>query len=153
MFIIVADPILYADDTLILTRGNAASVRELKSILDDLSLATGLSINTFLMADALGLCRGVFSPTSILFDCLRHFSLSNTPDMQSLSFHAGRPFSRDTYNAVHQDGPTDPDVVRFWATKLPTKIRFFGWLLHHGRLNTLSESALPQHLQTGGIKL
>jgi len=35
----------YADDTLIITKGDAASMRALKSILDDFSAATGLTIN------------------------------------------------------------------------------------------------------------
>jgi hypothetical protein len=30
----------------------------------------------------------------------------------------------------------DPDGQRVWKTKLPTKVKFFGWLLHHGRLNS-----------------
>jgi len=39
-------PVLqYADDTLILTRGDVSSMQVLKQILDDFSLATGLSIN------------------------------------------------------------------------------------------------------------
>ena len=39
-------PVLqYADDTLIITKGDAASMRALKSILDDFSAATGLTIN------------------------------------------------------------------------------------------------------------
>lgn len=39
-------PVLqYADDTLILIKGNVSSVRLFRSILDDFSLATGLSIN------------------------------------------------------------------------------------------------------------
>ena len=28
------------------------------------------------------------------------------------------------------------DVPRLWSVRLPTKIKFFGWLLHHGCLNT-----------------
>ena len=35
----------YADDTLILTRGDVASLQALKNILDDFSMATGLTIN------------------------------------------------------------------------------------------------------------
>ena len=39
-------PVLqYADDTLILTRGDVSSMHVLKNILDDFSLATGLTIN------------------------------------------------------------------------------------------------------------
>ena len=35
----------HADDTLILTRGDVASLQALKNILDDFSMATGLTIN------------------------------------------------------------------------------------------------------------
>jgi hypothetical protein len=42
----LACPVLqYADDTLIITRGNPASIAILKTILDDFSLAIGLQIN------------------------------------------------------------------------------------------------------------
>ena len=41
-------PVLqYADDTLILTRGDIASMHVLKNILEDFSLATGLTINYY----------------------------------------------------------------------------------------------------------
>jgi hypothetical protein len=29
-----------------------------------------------------------------------------------------------------------PDLGRVWRCKLPTKVKFFGWLLLHSRLNT-----------------
>uniref|UniRef100_K3ZMQ4 Reverse transcriptase zinc-binding domain-containing protein n=1 Tax=Setaria italica TaxID=4555 RepID=K3ZMQ4_SETIT len=37
----------------------------------------------------------------------------------------------------------NPDAHRLWQTKLPTKIIFSGWLLHHGRLN--SRASLYHH--------
>ena len=35
-----------------------------------------------------------------------------------------------------QEGTPAADVMKIWSTKLPTKIKFFGWLLSRGRLNT-----------------
>lgn len=42
------------------------------------------------------------------------------------------------YRALRMDEPRDPDALRIWETKLPTKVKFFGWLLHHERLNSRS---------------
>ncbi|CAN6320028.1 unnamed protein product [Urochloa humidicola] len=37
---------------------------------------------------------------------------------------------------MHATDEEDPDALRFWNVKLPAKVKFFGWLLHHQRLNT-----------------
>jgi hypothetical protein len=52
----------------------------------------------------------------ILCDCLDLVSLSNTPDMHSLM---GSVFTLQTHEQE------DPDALRMWNTKLPTKIKFF----------------------------
>ena len=40
------------------------------------------------------------------------------------------------YNLLHHSNMPNPDVMLIWSTKLPTKVKFFAWLLCHGRLNT-----------------
>ena len=35
-----------------------------------------------------------------------------------------------------QEGAPAVDVLKIWSTKLPTKVKFFAWLLSRGRLNT-----------------
>ena len=41
-----------------------------------------------------------------------------------------------TYLASHANDELNPDAACLWATKLPSKVKFLGWLLYHGRLNT-----------------
>lgn len=36
---------------------------------------------------------------------------------------------------LHANGAHDPDAARVWATRIPTKVKFFGWLLLKERLN------------------
>ena len=43
--------------------------------------------------------------------------------------------SRGAYHLLH-DSLIPSDVVRIWSTRLPAKVKFFAWLLYHGRLNT-----------------
>ena len=72
----------------------------------------------------------------VLQDCLQHISLDDRPDARLLD-SPGRPTfsSRDAYRAI-QGEALEQDAMRIWATWLPTKVKFFSWLLVRGRLNT-----------------
>lgn len=75
----------------------------------------------------------------ILLDCLLQVSLSDTPDSRVLNHSSSRSFhTKDMYQALRDGGQMDPDALRIWESNLPTKIKFFGWLLHHERLNCRS---------------
>jgi hypothetical protein len=39
------------------------------------------------------------------------------------------------YISLHSADRDAPDAARIWGTRVPTKIKFFGWLLHFGRLS------------------
>ena len=85
------------------------------------------------------LTRAAAEEKTLLFDCLQHFSPTEEPDVRSLSLLPRAVFSSSSaYHVSHLNDPPDPDAYRCWNTKLPSKVRFFGWLLHHGRLNTRS---------------
>lgn len=67
---------------------------------------------------------------------LDQVTLYERPDVHALATAAHEPFSsRGAYQALHV-ATGGSDIVRIWGIRLPTKIKFFGWLLHHGRLNT-----------------
>ena len=73
----------------------------------------------------------------LLQNCLQHLTLKDEPDSRFLTLWPSECFnSSSAYRATHTDDAPDPDAIRFWDTKLPSKIRFFGWLLHCDRLNT-----------------
>ena len=92
------------------------------------------------------LTRAAAEEKTLLFDCLQHFSPTEEPDVRSLSLLPRAVFSSSSaYHVSHLNDPPNPDAYRCWNTKLPSKVRFFGWLLHHGRLNTRSNL-----LHTGG---
>jgi hypothetical protein len=38
--------------------------------------------------------------------------------------------------SLHSADRDAPDVAHIWGTRVPTKIKFFGWLLHFGPLST-----------------
>ena len=71
-----------------------------------------------------------------LEDSLSHVDLQDVPDSRLLALVAHEPFTtRGAYHVLHATSQSS-DVPRLWSVRLPTKIKFFGWLLHHGRLNT-----------------
>lgn len=73
----------------------------------------------------------------IFQDCVRQVTLTDSSVTRLLATHPPKPFtSRNILDALQQGHIQDPDAARVWRTKLPTKIKFFSWLLHHGRLNT-----------------
>lgn len=53
---------------------------------------------------------------------------------------AGTPSSafstRLAYKALPASDQKSPDAGKVWQMKLPTKVKFLGWLLLHGRLST-----------------
>ena len=72
----------------------------------------------------------------VLQDCLQHISLDDRPDARLLDSPCRPTFSsRDAYRAI-QGEALEQDAMRIWATWLPTKVKFFSWLLVRGRLNT-----------------
>jgi hypothetical protein len=72
-----------------------------------------------------------------LQECLQAAPLSDAPDTRLWASPSDRAFSsRNAYLALQGDTPDDSDASRLWHSKLPSKIKFFGWLLHRGRLNT-----------------
>ncbi|KAF8662298.1 hypothetical protein HU200_056505 [Digitaria exilis] len=74
----------------------------------------------------------------IFQDCLQHVALSDEPDLRIVGNSTTAPKASDFYRALQVDGVQDLDVLRFWNTKLPSKLKFFGWFLHHDRLCTRS---------------
>ena len=77
------------------------------------------------------------SRAEILADCIANVCLNEAPDLRSLASLRDEPFSsRGAYDLLHHSNMPNPDVMLIWSTKLPTKVKFFAWLLCHGRLNT-----------------
>ena len=77
------------------------------------------------------------SRAEILADCIANVCLNEAPDLRSLASLHDEPFSsRGAYDLLHHSNMPNPDVMLIWSTKLPTKVKFFAWLLCHGRLNT-----------------
>ena len=63
-------------------------------------------------------------------------SLQDRMDARVLAVDGHVPFStRRAYHVIHTHA-TISDIARVWDAHLPTKVKFFAWLLHHGRLNT-----------------
>ena len=80
--------------------------------------------------------RAATEELMILSVCLAHVSLQNKPDARTLLTTKREPFTSSGAYSALQGLTLSSDVSRIWATKLPTKIKFFAWLLFHGRLNT-----------------
>jgi hypothetical protein len=92
------------------------------------------------------LTRAANEKFQMLSDYLTHIALQGGPDARLLATSKREPFtSSGAYQALQGSAPAS-DVTRVWAIKLPTKIKFFAWLLYHGRLNTCA------HLYHGHIK-
>ena len=67
---------------------------------------------------------------------LSQVTLRDRPDTRFLDVQGLVPFStRNAYHVLHTPA-TVSDIARVWDARLPTKVKFFAWLLHHGRLNT-----------------
>ena len=72
----------------------------------------------------------------VIDGCLSQLILPGGRDVRWLADATPQPFTtRGAYHILHGSDQTS-DVVRIWDTQLPTKVKFFAWLLHHGRLNT-----------------
>lgn len=72
----------------------------------------------------------------LLQDCLLHITLTDMPDVRVIGSSATEKLcTRDMYHALRNDTKQDPDALRLWSTSVPSKVKFFSWLLHHDRLN------------------
>ena len=84
------------------------------------------------------LTNAASSEAAILLSCLEQVQLAGYPDSRFLHSSDQEPFSsRGAYRSMHGEAlPSDATLL--WTTRLPTKIKFFAWLLSRGRLNTRS---------------
>ena len=74
---------------------------------------------------------------NILQNCVQVSPLSDRTDQRFLDDLAHSPFTtQGAYRSLHINDERHPDAARIWATRLPGKVKFFGWLLLLGRLNT-----------------
>ena len=74
---------------------------------------------------------------NILQNCVQVSPLSDRTDQRFLDDLAHSPFTtQGAYRSPHINDERHPDAARIWATRLPSKVKFFGWLLLLGRLNT-----------------
>ena len=81
------------------------------------------------------LTRAARDELRVLADYLAPIPFQNKPDTHMLAASKKQYTSSGVYQALLGSYPPT-DASRIWATKLPTKIKFFAWLLFHGRLNT-----------------
>jgi len=73
----------------------------------------------------------------LLQSCIPFSHLTDRADHRYLDLSQRTPFSsRGAYHSLHAEDEQNPDAARIWATKLPSKVKFFGWLLLLGRLNS-----------------
>ena len=83
----------------------------------------------------------------ILTDCIAEVTITGSADRRLMIHPVNAPFtSSGAYSILHSDDANEPDAMRIWNTKLPIKVKFFGWLLFYGRLNTRA------HLHYRGIR-
>ena len=83
------------------------------------------------------LSQGASSERRMVSDCISNIQLSNDPDTRVLASMKAKPFSTSgAYRLLQQDTEQQTDIMLLWSTRLPTKVKFFAWLLSHGRLNT-----------------
>ncbi|RLN09471.1 putative ribonuclease H protein [Panicum miliaceum] len=83
------------------------------------------------------LTRSAAAERQVVIDCLANVHLTEEPDSHMLADLKRSPFtSSGAYRLLRQNGEPATDVASLWSLRLPTKVKFFGWLLHHGRLNT-----------------
>ena len=83
------------------------------------------------------LSQGASSERRMVSDCISNIQLSNDPDTRVLASMKAEPFSTSgAYRLLQQDTEQQTDIMLLWSTRLPTKVKFFAWLLSHGRLNT-----------------
>lgn len=72
----------------------------------------------------------------IVQDCLNAVTLTDEPDQRMMFDRPATAFSsKKVTHTLQCHLQEDPDAARIWKSRLPKKVRFFAWLLHHGRLN------------------
>lgn len=63
--------------------------------------------------------------------------LGSDPDERYLAGAGAVPYKSATaYSMLRRVGSPDANVAVIWATRVPTKIKFFAWLLCNGRINS-----------------
>lgn len=63
--------------------------------------------------------------------------LTNSPDLRRLNTPSLPPFSsRGAYHILHSDDVELLGPKLIWRSKLPNKVKFFGWLVHFDRMNS-----------------
>ena len=83
------------------------------------------------------LTRSAAAEQQVLSDCLAHVHLTDELDTHLLASLRPEPFtSGGAYKLLSPEGPHHLDAMAIWHVRLPTKLKFFAWLLCHGRLNT-----------------
>jgi len=101
-----------------------------------------LTVAGFCSSDLVTLFRPRLSAAAdaerrMLLDCLASFQLQGSHESRRLAMAPGEVFtSSGAYRALHPPGVLPTDSTFIWNIRLPNKVKFFGWLLHHGRLNT-----------------
>jgi hypothetical protein len=78
-----------------------------------------------------------------LSNLLQDVTLSEAQDTRSLL--DGSPFSTKGAYLHLQSQLEDPDVSPIWKSRVPRKVKVFGWLLHLNRLNTRA-NLLHKHI-------
>lgn len=74
---------------------------------------------------------------NVVANRLLQITLTDAHDARASLHNPSKPFAtRDVPRALQLGHQEDPDAMRVWNTNLPSKVCFFAWLLHHGRLNT-----------------
>jgi hypothetical protein len=83
------------------------------------------------------LTRATSEEFHILRDCLQLLLVRQQEDQRYMTSTDGSAFSsRLAYIGLHASDIPLPETARIWSSRVPTKVKFFGWLLHFGRLST-----------------
>ncbi|KAF8664642.1 hypothetical protein HU200_054351 [Digitaria exilis] len=62
--------------------------------------------------------------------------ITDAPDRRKLIDRPTLPFtSKEVPRSLQCNQQQDLEAERVWQTRLPKKVQFFAWLLHHARLN------------------
>ena len=93
------------------------------------------------------LTQAAVAELQVLTNCMAQVAITSEDDTRLMVHPINAPFtSSGAYSILQSTDDKNPDAMRIWNTKLPTKIKFFGWLLYYARLNTRS------HLYHCGIR-
>ena len=83
------------------------------------------------------LTRTAGEELTILRSCIQFSPLNEQADLRLLDGSPNSPFNtKGVCRLLHANDEKDPDAAQIWNTKLPGKVKFFGWLLYHRHFNT-----------------